>query len=94
MCKQAYVATSSDKYYLEMFKTLTDFNDHNNAPLSNEKIQEAIHKVVDEESISYANNVSANTFSHTSVTQRDNVNAIFTSEKLDKSDKLVDTLKD
>ena len=34
------------------------------------------------------------TFSHTSNTQRDNSNTIFTSEKLNKSDDLVDTLKD
>ena len=35
------------------------------------------------------NNVTADTFSHTFNTQRENVNAIFTSEKLDKSDDLV-----
>ena len=34
------------------------------------------------------------TFSHTSNTQRENTNAIFTSEKLDKSDKLADALND
>ena len=31
-------------------------------------------------------------FSHTSNTQRDNANAILTSEKLDKSDKVAETL--
>ena len=32
------------------------------------------------------------TFSHTSNTQRENTNAMFTSEKLDKSDELVDAV--
>ena len=39
-----------------------------------------------------ANNVTMDNFSHTSNTQRDNANAIFTSENLDKSDDLADTL--
>ena len=37
-CKRAYMATSRDKYYTEIYKTLTDYNDRNNAPLLNEKI--------------------------------------------------------
>ena len=41
-----------------------------------------------------ANNVTADTFSHTSNTQRKNKNAIFNSEKLDKLDDLADALKD
>ena len=48
---------------------------------------------MEEESISYSNNVTADTFSHMPNTQRENVNAIFTSEKLDKSDDLADALK-
>ena len=40
------------------------------------------------------NNVTADTFSHTSNTQKDNSNSIFTSEKLDKSDELSDVVKD
>ena len=39
-----------------------------------------------------SNNVTAETFSHASNTQRENVNAIFTSENLDKLDELVDTV--
>ena len=39
-----------------------------------------------------ANNVASDTFSHASNTKRDNANAIFTSEKLDKSDELVDAV--
>ena len=39
-------------------------------------------------------NVTADNFSHKSNTQRENLNAIFTIEKLDKLDKLEDMLKD
>ena len=37
--------------------------------------------------------ITADTLSHTSNTQRENANGIFTSQKLDKSDELVDTVK-
>ena len=66
--------------------TLTDYNERNNGPLLNKKIQEAVHKVMDKESILDTNNVPADTFSHTSNTQRDNANVVFRSEKLDKLD--------
>ena len=39
-------------------------------------------------------NVTVDTFSHTPNTQRENKNAIFTSEKLDKYDELADALND
>ena len=45
------MATSRDKYYTEMHKTLTDYNERNNEPLSNVKIREAIHKFMEEESL-------------------------------------------
>ena len=77
-----------------MLKTLTDYNDRNNTPFSNAKIQEAIRKVIEEESIADDNNVTVDTFVHTSNTQRYNANAIFTSEKLDKSDNLLDAVND
>ena len=51
------------------------------------KILEAILKVMmddEEESITDANNVAADVFSHASSSQRDNLDAIFTSEKLEK----------
>ena len=48
---------------------------------------------MEESSITYANNFIADTFSHASSAQRNNANAIFTSEKLDKSDELVDAVK-
>ena len=76
-----------------MFRTLTDYNNQNNTPLLNDNIREEIRKVVEEESVSDCNNVTADTFSHMSNTQRENANAIFTSEKLDKLDELADALK-
>ena len=63
--KRSCVATWRDIYYTEMYKTLTDYNDHNNIPLSNDNIWEEIHKIVEEESISYSNNITAGTCSHT-----------------------------
>ena len=49
---------------------------------------------MEKESISDANNVTVDTSSRAFNTQRENANAIFTSEKLDKLDDLADTLKD
>ena len=40
-----------------------------------------------------ANNVTVDTFSHASNEQRENTNTIFTSDKLDKSDDLLDIVK-
>ena len=91
--ERACMATSWDIYYTEMFMTLTDYNDRNNKPLPNDNILESIRKFIEQESISDANNVTADTFSHTSNTQRQNANAIFTSEKLDKLDDLADTVE-
>ena len=48
---------------------------------------------MEEESILDANNVTADTFSHTSNTQIYNANLVFTSDKIDKSDELEDALK-
>ena len=73
-----------------MYETLIAYNDRNYAPFSNENIWKSINKVIEEEE-SYArhitsdsHNVTADTFNQTSNTQRDNANAILTSEKLDK----------
>ena len=84
--------TSNSKYYTEISRTLTDYNDHNNTPLSNAKIRESLRKVIEEESIVGANNLITDTFSHVSNTQRENSIVIFTSEKLDKSYELVDAV--
>ena len=64
------MATSREKYYRGIYKTLIDYNDNNNGPLSNEKILEAIFKVTEEESMADANNITEDTFSHTLNTQR------------------------
>ena len=45
-CKQAFMKKSRDKYYMEMLRTITYFNNRNNEPLLNENIQEAKHKVI------------------------------------------------
>ena len=45
-----------------------------------------------EKSITDYNNVTADNFSHTSNKQIESANVIFTSEKLEKSDELVDTV--
>ena len=53
-----------------------------------------MHKFMEEDSIAYENIFTANKFSHTSDTQRENTTAIFTSEKLDILDDLADKFKD
>ena len=63
-------------------------------PLSKANIQEAILKVVEQESIVDANIVTVDTFNHTPNTQIENANKIFTSDKLDKSDDQEEMLKD
>ena len=57
-----------------MFKTLTDYNDRNNTPSSNSNIREVMRKVTEEEPIAEANNVTADTFSHTYNTERGKAN--------------------
>ena len=76
-----------------MYITLTDYNYHNNTPLSNTNIREAICKLMEEESITDSNNFTADTFSCESIVQRENANAIVTSYKIDKLDELVDAVK-
>ena len=48
---------------------------------------------MEEESITDSNNITADTFRHASNTQGENKNMIFRSEKLDKSDDLLDAVK-
>ena len=82
-----------------MYETLIDYNDRNDAPFCNEKIQDSIHKFVTEKESDAHNitlddhNITEDNFSQTSNTQRENENAILTSEKLHKSDELAGTLK-
>ena len=86
-----------EKYYTEMSNTITTFNEKNDAPLFNANIREAIVIFMmedEEESITDANTVTADAFSHTSSSQRENVDAVFTIEKLYKSENLVNTIND
>ena len=48
---------------------------------------------MEEESITDANNATADTFSHASNTQRENANVSYKNQNLDKSDKLVNAVK-
>ena len=51
-----------DKYWTKMYDTITNYNDQNHTPLSNEKIREAIHKLTLKEQAE-ANNVTVDMFS-------------------------------
>ena len=93
-CEQACMVNSKEKYYKKICKTLTDYNYLKNTTLSNAKIQEAIRKFMEEDSIADVSNVTADTFIHVSNTKINNANAIFTSKNIDKSDELVDAIKD
>ena len=42
------MAIPKNKHYNTLLKTLVDYNNHNNAPLSNEKLQQEVGKVMDE----------------------------------------------
>ena len=86
----------------EIYETLVDYNDLNDATFSNEKIWQAIHKyIAEEESDSHnitldAHNVTMDTFSQTPVTpntQRENEKTILTSEKQNNLYALAETLK-
>ena len=48
---------------------------------------------MEEESITDTTHITTDTISHASNSQRENANTIFTSEKLDKPNKLVDAVK-
>ena len=80
-----------------LFRTITDCNDRNGAPLSNEKIIDTMHRVIVEEESDAHNitldvhNVTADTFSQTPNTQKENENAILTIEKQETSDALAET---
>ena len=82
-------------YYTKLGNTITTFNENNDALLSNASIQDGIVKVVikyEEELKTDANNVFTDAFIHASSSQRENMDLIFTSEKLDKLDELVNTI--
>ena len=56
---------------MEMCNTLTVYNERNNMPSFNANIQEEMRKVMEEESITDANNLTTDTFSHASNTNRE-----------------------
>ena len=78
-----------------MYETLVEYNDRKDAPFSNEKIKQAILQVIAEEEAD-PNNVTVGTFCQTPVmpnTQGDNESPILTSERLNNSDALAETLR-
>ena len=40
------MATTKEKYYTNILEALVDYNGRNNAPLSNEKLRQAVIKVM------------------------------------------------
>ena len=78
------MTTTKDKYYTKMLETIVDYNDHNNSPLSNEKLRKSVSKFMAEteeeerEPKRNANNVNMDTLFHQSSvtinTQRNNAN--------------------
>ena len=101
MCERSCMATPRDKYYTKMYKTLVDYNDRKDAPVSNEKIQQEMRKLITKEEADARNitsdshNATADNFCQTPVTpntQRENENAILTSERLNNLDVLAETL--
>ena len=84
---------------MELFRTIINCNNRNDAPFYNEKIWYEIQRVIAEEEADAnnitldAHNVTVYTFSHTSNTQREKEKKILISEKLDKLDALEETLK-
>ena len=84
-----------EKDYTKLSNTITTFNENNDTHLSNANILEAILKFMmedEEESITYSNSFTADALSRASSSQRENADAIFTSNKLDKSEKLVNAI--
>ena len=47
--QQARKENSKEKYYTKLYNTITDFNDHNNTPLSSMDIWEAVLRVMKED---------------------------------------------
>ena len=68
------MATPKDKYFEKMSETLVDHNDRHNAPFSNEKLRQAVSKVMaemeeEERNLTLdANNVTMVTFYQSPVT--------------------------
>ena len=85
-----------------MYETLVDYNDHNDALLTNYKIWPKIRKVIAKEEVNASNitldahNVSTDNFCQTPITpntQGDNEKMILESERLNNPDAMAETLK-
>ena len=96
------MSTPSDKQYTKMLETLVDYNECNNAPLSNKKLWQETRKVIAETESEERNiildyhNITMDNFCQypgTTNTQGKNANTILTSERLNNLDALVETLK-
>ena len=95
------MATTKDKYYTNMLETLVDYNDCNNAPLSNEDLRKSASKVMskteeeERDAKRNANNVTIdNFFYHSPVTintKRRNANV--KNERQISSNILAETIK-
>ena len=46
--EQAFMATSRDEYYMKMLEIIIEHNDHRNAPLTSEKLRQAVGIVMAE----------------------------------------------
>ena len=72
--ERACMATKKEKYYLNLVETLMDHNDCHNAPLSNEKLRQAVSTVIVEteeeerDTKRNVNNVTMDTFIQSPVT--------------------------
>ena len=72
--ERACMATPKDKYYTKLLEALVDYNNHHNAPFSNENLRQAISTVMAETEeeehniISDANKVTMDTFCRSPIT--------------------------
>ena len=90
------------KILYKMYEALVGYNDHNDAPFYNEKLQKVIHNLIAEEESDDHKinlddlNVNVDNSCKTPVTpntQGENSNAILTSERINNLDTLTEILK-
>ena len=94
-CERACMTNPKHKYYTELYSTTTKSNDRDVAQLNNEKIQDAIHRVIVEKKAD-THNITVDIFRQTPITtdtQGENKNTILTSEEQNILDTLAETLK-
>ena len=89
------MATPQDKYYNVLLNNLPKDNNHKGSPLSNDKIQQAVGKVMEETEAEFElniNKITCNTSSKSPIQKKD-VSAINESVCYDLDDQ-VDTISD